>query len=147
MQCNPIIHTLYEKKCKYLTTLNTQYGMKYVSNCMTVFVANKIMCTCLHFFFFLPVFVSLTCAGHGARVGLGTVETFLTNTLDGLFLRGRAVGRTFSAVGIRGWSFVGTRSACWSEETDKHGVRSSATTHDQWLFNMKTRVLSKLFQY
>lgn len=54
---------------------------------------------------------SLTRAGHGARVVLGAVVSSLADALDGLFLGGRAVRRTFGAVGVRGRGFVGTRSA------------------------------------
>ena len=92
---------------------------------MTVFVAND-MCMCL------PAFASLTCAGHGAWVGLGAVESLLADALDGLLLRGRAVWGTFGAVGVCGRGFVGAGSARWTEETDKHKVRGRAksTTHD-----------------
>lgn len=64
-------------------------------------------------------FPSLTSAGHGAWVRLGAVETFLADAFIGLFLRGRAVGRTFGAEGICGGSFVGSRSACWSKKQKK----------------------------
>lgn len=57
------------------------------------------------------VFASLTCAGHGARVGLGAVETLFAGALHGLFLRRRAVRRTLGAVGVRGRRFVGAGSA------------------------------------
>lgn len=48
------------------------------------------------------VFAGLTRAGHGARVRLGTVEASLARALDGLFLRRRAVGGAFVAVGVCG---------------------------------------------
>lgn len=65
----------------------------------------------------------LTCAGHGARIGLGTVETFLTDALHGLFLWRRAVWRTLGAVGICGRRFVGARAACCSEGGQKPVVK------------------------
>lgn len=57
------------------------------------------------------IFASLTRAGHGARVGLGAVETLFAGALHGLLLRRRAVRRTLGAVGVRGRRFVGTGSA------------------------------------
>lgn len=69
------------------------------------------------------VLVLLTCAGHGARVGLGTVETFLAGALHGLFLWRRAVGRTLGAVGVRGRRFVGARAARCSEGGQERVVK------------------------
>lgn len=57
------------------------------------------------------VLARLTCAGHGARVGLGPVEALLAAALLGLFLRRRAVRRTLGAVGVRGRRLVGARAA------------------------------------
>lgn len=65
----------------------------------------------------------LTCAGHGARVGLGTVETSLAGALLGLFLWRRAVRRTLGAVGICGRRFVGAGAACCSEGGQKPVVK------------------------
>lgn len=69
------------------------------------------------------VLVLLTRAGHGARVGLGAVETFLADALHGLFLWRRAVGRTLGAVGVCGRRFVGSRAARCSEGRQERAVK------------------------
>lgn len=54
----------------------------------------------------------LTCAGHGAGVGLGAVEAPLTHTLGGLVLVGVTVRGALYTVGIHCRGLVEPRAAC-----------------------------------
>lgn len=63
----------------------------------------------------------LTCAGHGAGVGLGAVEAPLAHTLGGLVLVGVAVRGALHAVGVHGRGLVEARAA--SCETPKRTTR------------------------